>query len=135
MAIFKSSKIYTKDGIFHISDVEVGELVWDGEDWTELTKKEEVFLPSLIISTENGHLVSDRDQKILSNGRRVYARKTEYVDLYLSPKEHEEFKGSSYTSVKKSKICNTLESNERIMYKVKTKSGKLWTYWVCVSTK
>lgn len=78
--------VLTPDGISTMGEIEIGDTIWSGEQWTEVVDKACTGIkPVYAYRTNAGTFYGTDEHRVLQRGERVEAQDAEAIDLAVGP--------------------------------------------------
>lgn len=78
----KSATLLTPHGITTMGDINVGDLIWSSEGWTEVVKKWSTGIKDVYsYKTNAGEFLGTENHRLISNGEKIEANQCESIDL------------------------------------------------------
>lgn len=80
------TQILTRDGIKQLGEVNVGDYIWSGKDWTKIIKKWSTGIkPVYKYTTTIGQFIGTDNHNVYSHGEKIEVKDAQSIDLSLGP--------------------------------------------------
>lgn len=78
--------VLTPKGISTIGQIQVGDSIWSGSQWTKITNKWSTGIkPVFQFNTSAGNFIGTEDHKVVSNGNKIPVNRTAIIDTSQGP--------------------------------------------------
>lgn len=92
-----NSHVLTKDGIKKLKDINIGDTIWSGKEWTIVTNKWKTGTKEVYkYSTNAGYFLGTSNHRIVQNGEKIEIDNAEMIDIATGEVLTEPFKHDIY---------------------------------------